>query len=48
MHLLADGRKTSFNLEAKTNISYKPLEVCSKFNVPYVFYRKRFLTAEPH
>lgn len=50
MHFLANGNKTTFNLEAKTNISYEPLELCSKFNVPSVFffYRNRFLLAEPH
>lgn len=48
MHLLANGGKTTFNLEAKASISYEPLEVCSEFNVPYVFCKKRFLTAEPH
>lgn len=38
MHFLANGNKTTFNLEAKTNISYEPLELCSKFNVPSVFF----------
>lgn len=38
MHLLAFGNKNTFNLDAKTNISYEPLEVCCKFNMPYVLF----------
>lgn len=46
MHFLVNGGKTSFNLGAKASVSYEPLEFCSKFKVPYVFCKKRFLTAE--
>ena len=34
-HFLANGEKTTFNLEVKTNISYEPLKLCSKFNVHF-------------
>ena len=33
IHLLANGGKTTFNLEAKASISDELLDVCRKFSV---------------